>query len=83
LTEYKEAHILSTLAAGYAESGDFAEAIKWSTKAVELGGHEGHEQLEQLKNELDSYQQGKPWREKQEVKEKKPPAIKPQDAIET
>jgi tetratricopeptide (TPR) repeat protein len=83
LTEYKEAHILSTLAAGYAESGDFAEAIKWSLKAVELGGHEGHEQLEQLKNELNSYQQGKPWREKQEVKEKKPPAIKPQDAIET
>jgi tetratricopeptide (TPR) repeat protein len=83
LTEFKAAHILSTLAAGYAEAGDFDEAIKWSTKAVELGSTDDHEQLEQLKNELKSYQEKKPWREKQEVKEKKPPVIKSEDAIET
>jgi tetratricopeptide (TPR) repeat protein len=61
LTEYKEAHIISTLAAGYAESGDFATAIKWSKKAVELG--EG-DVVEQLKKELASYEAKKPWREK-------------------
>jgi tetratricopeptide (TPR) repeat protein len=83
LTDFKAAHILSTLAAAYAETGDFEEAIKWSTKAVELGATEDHEQLEQLKNELKSYQEKKPWREKQEVKEKKPPVIKSEDAIET
>lgn len=83
LTDFKAAHILSTLAAGYAESGDFDEAIKWSSKAVELGATDDHEQLEQLKNELKSYQEKKPWREKQEVKEKKPPVIKAEDAIET
>ena len=33
LTEYKEAHILSTLASGYAEEGDFETAKKWSAKA--------------------------------------------------
>lgn len=71
LTEYKEAHILSTLASGYAESGDFETAIRWSTKAVELG--EG-EMKEQLRKELESYQQKMPWREKQDVKEKGDPA---------
>ncbi|MDZ4852683.1 MAG: hypothetical protein SGI77_25620 [Pirellulaceae bacterium] len=83
LTEYKRAHILSTLAAGYAEAGDFDQAIHWSSKAVELGGQEDHEQLEQLEKELKSYQDKQPWREKQEVKENKPPLIKPEDTIET
>lgn len=83
LTEYKQPHILSTLAAGYAEDGNFDEAIKWSSKAVEFGSKEDHEQLEQLEKELKSYQEKKPWREKQEVKENKPPLIKPEDTIET
>lgn len=60
LTEYKEAHILSTLGAAYAETGDFETAIKWSEKAVELG--EGA-QKEALMKELESYRAGKPWRE--------------------
>ncbi|MEX2138630.1 MAG: tetratricopeptide repeat protein [Pirellulales bacterium] len=65
-TEYKEAHILSTLAAGYAESGEWDEAIKWSKKAVELGGEAIDDQL---KKELASYEQKKPWRERQEITE--------------
>ncbi len=36
LTQYEQAHILSTLAASYAESGDFAAAVKWSQQAVDL-----------------------------------------------
>jgi tetratricopeptide (TPR) repeat protein len=60
VTEYKQAHILSTLAAGYAETGDFDSAINWSKKAVESGG----DQLKsQLTKELESYQEQKPWRE--------------------
>jgi tetratricopeptide (TPR) repeat protein len=59
VTEYKQAHILSTLAASYAEAGDFDHAIEWSKKAVELDG----EQTPQLAKELESYQQQKPWRE--------------------
>jgi tetratricopeptide (TPR) repeat protein len=61
LTEYKQSHILSTLAAAYAETGDFESAVKWSEKSVELG--EG-EIKEQLQHELESYRQKKPWREK-------------------
>lgn len=60
VTDYKQAHILSTLAAAYAETGDFETAKKWSSKAVELG--EGS-MKEQLAKELESYEQRKPWRE--------------------
>jgi tetratricopeptide (TPR) repeat protein len=60
VTEYKQAHILSTLAAAYAESGDFDTAITWSEKAVDLGTDE---LKGQLKKELESYQAHKPWRE--------------------
>jgi tetratricopeptide (TPR) repeat protein len=66
VTEYKQAHILSTLAAAYAETGDFEKAIQWSKKAVELG--EGPV-TEQLQAELESYQQAKPWREMNIVEE--------------
>lgn len=70
VTNYEKPHILSTLAAGYAESGDFDNAIKWSTEAVEKGKTDLKDQLEQLQQELESYKQNKPWRELQEVKDK-------------
>ncbi len=70
-TEYKQAHILSTLAACYAETGDFENARKWSEKAVELGAKEDNEQLEQLKKELEGYKLNKPWREEQKTEENK------------
>ncbi len=69
LTEYKEAHILSTLAASYAEMGDFAKAREWSEKAVDLATKEDNEQLDQLKKELESYKSDKPWREEQKTEE--------------
>ena len=49
---------MSTLAAAYAETGDFASAEKWAAKAVELGTKDRDE----LKKELVSYQAHKPWR---------------------
>lgn len=64
VTGYREAHILSTLAAAHAESGDFATAIEWSEKAVAMGDDT---RQEQLKKELESYKSGKPWRELQTV----------------
>ena len=81
LTEYKKPHILSTLASGYAEKGDFENALKWSAKAVELG--EG-EMKEQLGKELENYKQKKPWRETQNVEENtKPLDQKPSSDLET
>ena len=62
VTKYQQAHVLSTLAAAYAELGNFEEALKWSTKAVELDPEEG-----QLARELENYREKKPWREQQSV----------------
>lgn len=72
VTKYEKAHILSTLAAAYAETGDFENAVKWSQKAVEAGSQDDEVDV-QLKNELESYQQKKPWRERQTVEEKEDP----------
>ncbi len=66
LTDYKLPHILSTLAAGYAESGDFEKAKEWAGKAVELAKSIKDDSVEDLQKELDSYKENKPWREKQE-----------------
>lgn len=83
-TEYKAAHILSTLAACYAETGDFENARKWSAKAVELGeADDENQQLEQLKKELESYKENKPWREEQTTEENQKPLNSPAEVIET
>jgi tetratricopeptide (TPR) repeat protein len=82
LTEWKQPHVISTLAAAHAESGDFDEARKYSRQAVE-GSDEAAEVRVQLKNELESYEAGKPWRERQSMEEGKAtdaaatPAVEP------
>jgi tetratricopeptide (TPR) repeat protein len=71
VTEWKQAHIISTLAAGYAERGDFDNARKYARQAVETGTAAGGEDeiRGQLEKELASYEEGKPWRERQEMAE--------------
>jgi len=76
LTEHKQAHILSTLAAACAETGDFDSARNWSRKALALGDGE---LKEQLTAELRSYEQQKPWRELQDVPER-PDQAPPKDS---
>ena len=79
VTEYKMPHILSTLAACYADGGDFESAKQWSAKAVELGKGETKEQLQK---ELESYKLKKPWRESQEMDEKpNPPPLHDSPAL--
>jgi tetratricopeptide (TPR) repeat protein len=80
VTSYEKPHILSTLAAGYAEAGDFENAIKWSTKAVELGREKLKDQIDQLEKELESYKIKKPWRELQQIEDKPSP---PRNVIDT
>jgi len=68
VTEWKQPHIVSTLAAGYAETGDFETARTYSQKAVD-GEAGAAEVKQQLEGELASYQAGKPWRERQQQEE--------------
>ena len=89
-TNYETPHVLSTLAAAHAETGDFETAKKWSQKAVELATKEvesaetdearkqAEENLDQLKKELESYNEGRPVRERQTQKEKDAPEPKDQ-----
>jgi tetratricopeptide (TPR) repeat protein len=77
LTEFKQTHILSTLAAAYAETGNFEKAREWSQKAFDLfekqrakrEADEGKEAMDKLGKELGeelaSYKTDKPWRERQ------------------
>ncbi|MEX0642590.1 MAG: tetratricopeptide repeat protein [Pirellulales bacterium] len=86
LTGYETPHILSTLAAAYAENGDFENAKKWSAKAVEASQQEldaattdeDRTRLqtdnEQLKKELTGYEAGQPVRERQSVEDAKLPS---------
>jgi hypothetical protein len=68
VTEWEEAHIISTLADAYAEIGDFDNARTYSKQAVEDGT--GSEQVtEQLAAELESYEAAAPWRERQTMEE--------------
>lgn len=75
VTEFKQPHILSTLAASYAETGDFESAVSWSKKAVDLAGKspEDKDIVEQLQQELESFEAKKPWRENFEPEKSEDP----------
>ena len=78
LTKYKRAFILSTLAAAYAEAGDFDKAREWSQKSVVVAKaergkteEEHKELLEHLQKEWDCFKQDQPFRESMEEEEEK------------
>ena len=81
-TNYRESYILSTLAAAYAENGQFDEALAWSEKAVAMAEKDGEERLDDLKNELESYKKKEAWRETPEKMgvPTNPPAAKTESA---
>lgn len=56
---------IDTLAAAYAETDDFAEAVKWQQKAVDMLGKSksGMYKPEESKARLELYQSGQPYRE--------------------
>ena len=62
-SDYKFAHVLSTLGAAYAENGDFEKAIEYATKAVEMAEKEKDDRIDDLKKEVESYKEKKPVRE--------------------
>jgi tetratricopeptide (TPR) repeat protein len=61
LSRWKEGYCLETLAAGYAEAGDFASAVKWQVKAIELEADP--QEKEEYRSRLKLFQDKKPFRE--------------------
>lgn len=61
-TEYKDPRYLDTLAAAYAETGDFKEAIKTAQQASELAASNPELQAK-IREHLELYEKGKPLRE--------------------
>jgi tetratricopeptide (TPR) repeat protein len=59
LSEWKAGAAIESLAAACAETGSFAEAVKWQEKALELAPPT---QKAQLRSRLELYQSGKPYR---------------------
>ncbi len=63
LTSYKEAKILDTLGVAYAATGEFAEAVSITEKAVELAKASGDDELaNDLQRRLGLYKTDQPYR---------------------
>ena len=92
LTDFKAPHILSTVAAAYAETGEFKSAIEWINKGLEAnkaaGDEEGadeegiKQQEKSLLDELKSYEEKKPWREQLDPDEEREKAKAEKEAKE-
>ena len=65
-TGYESFYILDTLAAAYAEVGDFQNATKWAKEALRLATVEGldWDELQSYQNAVKLYNQKRPRREK-------------------
>jgi tetratricopeptide (TPR) repeat protein len=61
LTRWKEAYCIETLAAAYAETGDFSTAVKWQLKAIDL--ETNAKEKEDYRARLKLFQDQKPYRE--------------------
>jgi Tfp pilus assembly protein PilF len=66
-SKWKEPMYFDTLAAAYAESGDFSKAVEWQAKALAdpaaLEKAVGKEELDQARRRLDLFKEKKPFRE--------------------
>jgi tetratricopeptide (TPR) repeat protein len=63
LSEWKERNHLGTLAACYAEAGDFDEAVKWEEAAIKLTPESEAEEMKGRNERLALYRDKKPYRQ--------------------
>jgi tetratricopeptide (TPR) repeat protein len=62
ITNFRNSMYLGTLAAAYAESGDFNSAIKWQIRALALTDATDHDGILFRRQQLLDYRNGKPFR---------------------
>ena len=67
MTNWKDAALLDTLAAAYAESGDFDAAVKWQKKAMDLLPKDAERDRKDYGSRLELYRAKKPYREMPEA----------------
>jgi tetratricopeptide (TPR) repeat protein len=67
LSRWQDADTVDTLAAAYAEIGDFAEAIKYQTQAINMKGAYATRRKE-MQERLELYRQHKPYRYESKLK---------------
>jgi tetratricopeptide (TPR) repeat protein len=63
VTGHRDPLLLNTLAAAYAEIGEFTEAVAVASKALDLLGPHQQTQAQRLRRGLQRYQKGEPYRE--------------------
>ena len=64
LTKWKNRTYLATLAAAYAEAGDFENAVKLQSRAIEVGSTAASvDQQARMQKRLELYRKKKPYRE--------------------
>jgi len=61
LSQWKNSSLLDTLAAAYAEVGEFEKAVKWQSEAIELSATDNDKHA--MQSRLKLYRAGKPYRE--------------------
>lgn len=65
ITNFTQPDLLDTLAAAYAQAGDFKKAIETATKAIRLAKEKQNMTLaDQISQRLNTYKNNKPWFEK-------------------
>lgn len=57
----RDARVLTALAAAHAENGEFGEAVRWQSRAIESAPPEARPRLQAI---LDLYRSGRPYRER-------------------
>lgn len=66
LTDWKNTWFIDTLAAAYAETGDFDSAVKWQKKAIALAEEKNQTtDVKKFNDRLKLYELGKPFHESQ------------------
>ena len=64
LADYQDPGFLDTLAAAYAGAGRFADAVATAEKAVQIiASGDKKERLQKVRERLELYRQGKPYRQ--------------------
>ncbi len=64
LSQWANAAYLDTLAAAYAEAGEFEQAMKWQLKAIDLSITDNNKTV--MQSHLKLYKAGKPYREEKD-----------------